>query len=198
MPFAACLDGECRWSAAERTLIATATTKSAKSTSNDPQNQRLGLVAQPARARAASARACLAMPTAMQTCSTAAKRACTDPKNCGTCGTVLAREHLLYGMLPVQRVVCCSFADCNGVPTGWLQVNLNWDAKSCGACGKPCPVRGYSNRSWECAGQPVPARANMSRDGIIANGCETHLPTRCCGACGNACAPGQTRGSACQ
>lgn len=127
-----------------------------------------------------------------------------DPLNCGACGNACA-----------EGVICWRGA-C-GCPNGFLQCgndckNVQTDNDNCSACGSLCrapesdgdprwtcgPRIMPANTRWQCASASCNLQCKPGfgdcNDAFCSDGCEVDLrkdPANC-GACGNACAPGQT------
>ena len=127
-----------------------------------------------------------------------------DPKNCGTCGNAC------------DEGVLCWKGAC-GCPNGFVQCgddckDIQSDNDHCGACDTKCtapaddadprwicgPKVTPDNTRWSCANgdctlQCKPPHGDCN-DNFCGDGCETDLSSdeQNCGACGNACAPGQT------
>jgi hypothetical protein len=80
-------------------------------------------------------------------CSGACTNIQTDPNNCGACGTNCGAFQ--NGVGGCQSGTCAVFscnagyADCDKNPSNGCEVNLQTDARNCGACGNVC----FSNQS---------------------------------------------------
>jgi hypothetical protein len=100
----------------------------------------------------------------------------TDPKNCGSCGTLCQPDNAfgkcLGGGCQVDDCVT-GYADCNGKPTDGCEVDTADDEGNCGGCNKACNLPnaqtvcldgtctiGLCNAHWADA------------DGLLDNGCE--------------------------
>jgi hypothetical protein len=128
----------------------------------------------------------------------------SDRENCGACGTKCAAGQI------------CWNGAC-GCPPGYTQcgdqcVKTTEDDTNCGACGNVCgpPGPGAPAGAWPCGVDVYPPNAAFNcassscgmhcapgfgdcNQDVCADGCETSLldDAMNCGACGNACAPGQ-------
>jgi hypothetical protein len=126
-----------------------------------------------------------------------------DPLNCGGCGVTCKTDELCW------RGAC-------GCPKGFTVcgsecVQLDSDDLNCSACGKICDApKDPSDPKWicgpsvqpahtkwtcgnaQCEMQCVPGWGDCDKD-FCGDGCEIDLAhdDKNCGACGNACAPGQ-------
>lgn len=126
-----------------------------------------------------------------------------DPKNCGGCGvTCKDGDPCWLGACGCPK----GFTNCGGDCR-----DLTSDDQSCGACGTRCtaptdandprwicgPRVTPTNTKWTCASSACklscrPGYGDCDQD-FCGNGCETSLADdpKNCGACGNACNPGQ-------
>ncbi|MDF2694793.1 MAG: Tryptophan synthase alpha chain [Labilithrix sp.] len=128
----------------------------------------------------------------------------SDPANCGGCGNVCGEAVLCW------RGAC-------GCPNGFTQcgdecVQLDSDNLNCGACGSICEApKTPDDPRWSCGPNVTPDHTRWQcasascdlqcaegwgdcDDNFCGTGCEVFLgndPLNC-GACGNACTPGQT------
>ncbi len=117
----------------------------------------------------------------------------TDPKNCGTCGTLCSEQN---GTAVCATGLCslgpCNqgFANCDGKYTTGCNVNVNTDTNNCGGCNNVCNL---PNATPTCnTGMCAIASCNAGFsdcDHVAANGCEinTTSSTSNCGSCGNVC-----------
>lgn len=128
----------------------------------------------------------------------------SDPKNCGACGNAC------------KDGVLCWKGAC-GCPSGFTACGteckqLDSDADNCGACGNVCRApKDPADPRWVCGPKVTPDHTDWScatgackltcaggfgdcNQSFCGDGCETDLrfDDQNCGACGNACAPGQT------
>jgi hypothetical protein len=125
-----------------------------------------------------------------------------DPKNCGFCGNACA-----------DGVLCWKGA-C-GCPNGLTQcgndcVDVTSDDKHCTACNTPCVPPPSADPRWICGPDVTPPNTKFRcgssscqlrcnggfqdcNSDFCGDGCEVDVRTDPlnCGACGNACAPGQ-------
>ncbi len=103
----------------------------------------------------------------------------TDPNNCGACGNSCAG-------LPNAQANCVNgncvfgacnagFADCDGVAQNGCEVNVNFDPKNCGGCGKVCPMNTPSCGNGTCTVGldfgPMHTFVNLTTDHYITQGC---------------------------
>jgi hypothetical protein len=133
-------------------------------------------------------------------CETATE---SDPSNCGACGNACDEDDLCW------RGAC-------GCPSGFSRcgdtcARLDSDNRHCGACGAVCRAPSDSNDPrWKCGPGVTPPSTQWScasascgleckggsadcNGNFCGDGCETDLLTdpKNCGACGQACGPGQ-------
>jgi alpha-tubulin suppressor-like RCC1 family protein len=117
-----------------------------------------------------------------------------DLANCGRCGNACPTP-------PNASAVCrggvcgvgpCAggFSDCNGAASDGCEVNLQSDARNCGACARVCPTP--SNAVATCTGATCGytcALGFADCDGDATNGCESDVRTSVsnCGTCGMRC-----------
>ncbi|MEA2746545.1 MAG: hypothetical protein QOI41_688 [Myxococcales bacterium] len=131
-----------------------------------------------------------------------------DPQNCGACGHACAPgQPCVQGMCgcPDGKSYC---PNCSALRPD-VCIDLSASDQNCGGCGKTCP----QSFAGACAPKPtnthygcgagtcgklkcVANTADCDNDlalGCSSNGCEVDVTTdpKNCGACGNACAPGQ-------
>ena len=77
----------------------------------------------------------------------------TDPANCGQCGVDVGKLPHGSGQCRSGIVVLnhCdrhigeTYMDCNQVATDGCEINILFDTKNCGDCGKTCPLKQYCN-----------------------------------------------------
>jgi putative Ig domain-containing protein/IPT/TIG domain-containing protein len=151
------------------------------------------------------ASATLSCGSGLTGCPLSAPTACynlqTDTNNCGSCGTVcgLTANVLTTACTAgVCTATACSagFADCNHVYSDGCETNLLTSNNNCGACGNVCPQT--SNATESCVSGSCAVTTCSAGYGdcnhLASDGCETNLLTSNsnCGACGNACAAGQS------
>ncbi len=117
----------------------------------------------------------------------------TDPKNCGTCGTLCSEAN---GSAVCNSGTCglgpCNpgFLNCDGKYASGCNVNSNTDTNNCGGCNNVCNL---ANSTSTCsAGACAISSCNTGFadcDKMPGDGCETNIKTSTsnCGACGNAC-----------
>ncbi len=122
----------------------------------------------------------------------------TDVANCGGCGIACSFPHAAAECVSgtCGFTVCdTGWADCDGVQSNGCEVNLTADPTHCGGCGTACS---FANASAVCSNSTCALGACNAGygdcDGSAANGCEANLNTSVtsCGACGHACAAGQS------
>jgi hypothetical protein len=119
-----------------------------------------------------------------------------SPANCGGCGVVCARDNATVTCAGVRCALglCLDgFGNCDGMDDTGCEDTLD-SLVNCGACGSVCA---RNNATATCAGDTCAiASCNAgfgNCDGMDATGCEAPLNTTVnCGACGNACGPGQS------
>ncbi len=123
-----------------------------------------------------------------------------DDAHCGGCGRSCAGAADSHSVGRCVRGACvrsCApgYGDCDGSAANGCEVDTRTSASHCGGCGLACsPPRATGG----CvAGACTVARCNAGYgdcDGSAGNGCEVdiHHDIAHCGACGHACAAGQT------
>lgn len=145
----------------------------------------------------------------------------SDPNNCGACGNICASPHATAactGGTCTMGSCAPGWADCDGNPANGCESNIETDANNCGACGRQCPHDQQGNAlscvSGVCTDTScvAPHATTQYVNGIglcvivscdpgwsdcnhiLADGCElnTSSDNANCGACGNACAAGQS------
>ncbi|MFO0649188.1 MAG: hypothetical protein U0326_23300 [Polyangiales bacterium] len=139
----------------------------------------------------------------LEDCDMSASNGCeintqTDVNNCGGCGSRCTLPHATPTCAAgACRVGTCEtgFADCNGNPADGCEVDTRTTAAHCGACGRACSP---SNATGACVASACTVAACNTGfadcDMSATNGCEVDIRTSAtnCGACGRACATGQT------
>jgi hypothetical protein len=141
-----------------------------------------------------------------------------DVNNCGDCNVVCPKDDAGNQVCNVGTCGCpFGTVDCDGVPEcGQECKNLNTDPMNCGICGRQCPQDPSLvpfHESYTCngpnpdGGLPDCTRVCVQQRGNLwldcngdmlqapdaGDGCETFgwASTTNCGACGNACKPGE-------
>jgi hypothetical protein len=122
----------------------------------------------------------------------------TSLAHCGACGSACAPANAI-GVCAAGAcgIATCAtgFADCDGSVANGCETDLLSNAAHCGGCGNAC---GAANASGACTAgvcEPWTCNAGWANcDGSPATGCEIDLLSNAahCGACGNACAAGET------
>ncbi len=116
----------------------------------------------------------------------------SDPSNCGVCGMACTAPNAAPACTAgVCAVGMCNagFADCDTTVANGCEINIETDARHCGACSNACAGApaglGYCN-AGTCA---ACATGSGDCDHVASNGCEANLDTDTahCGACGAAC-----------
>jgi hypothetical protein len=112
----------------------------------------------------------------------------SDPLHCGSCTNACgANERCISG-------VCTACPEGQTMCSGYC-VDTQTDQYNCGACNRYCYSSGY-NQVSSCVGGSCVAKCYsgyLDCNGVASDGCETYASTDRlnCGACGNACLPGQ-------
>jgi hypothetical protein len=93
-----------------------------------------------------------------------------------------------------KNTASTNLVDCNQDPADGCEKDLNNDADNCGGCRVVCSPNNIPARqcsAGSCTGMCAPGFADCNNN-RQTDGCETSLTTtQNCGACGNACNPGQ-------
>jgi hypothetical protein len=122
-----------------------------------------------------------------------------DFRNCGACGVTCASPANAASACDVGK---CGFrclvgwGDCNLDPKDGCETSVVADIGNCGHCGNACPVRPNARAAvclkGQCGSQCQPGFGDCN--GNPLDGCEADLlrDPADCGACGNACANGQS------
>ncbi len=120
------------------------------------------------------------------------------PESDGGDGSAVPNDRLLLCMgtaCPFPWATCASRTPDEVVYK--CQHNLLTDNENCGECGNECPlfdVLGMRSRcvDGQCTAECVD-EVHVDCNGRLEDGCETNIAsdTENCGACGNACAPGE-------
>ncbi|MBL8678693.1 MAG: FG-GAP repeat protein [Myxococcales bacterium] len=127
----------------------------------------------------------------------------TDPRNCGTCGTICpAATNGVAACVAGRCAVMCNagFGDCDGVSTNGCETVTRTSITHCGTCGNVCP--GVMGATPACANGLCGIACPTGRgdcDMMTANGCETDTRTEVnhCGVCGRVCPPAPNAAAAC-
>jgi hypothetical protein len=117
----------------------------------------------------------------------------TDPRNCGTCGTVCpAATNAAAACVAGRCTLACAtgFGDCDGSAVNGCETSTRTSPTHCGTCGNVCPgVMGGlpACNAGVCGIACAPGTADC--DMMSANACEVTLASNPmhCGVCGNAC-----------
>ncbi len=135
-------------------------------------------------------------------CTSGATMSCVDTSssvaNCGMCGRACssANAAATCSMGACGLGVCnAGFANCDAMAANGCEVDTRTSAAHCGACGAACVLPNATPRCTAGACAVAACNAGFADcDGIAANGCESNTNTSAasCGACGRACAAGQT------
>lgn len=119
----------------------------------------------------------------------------SDKQNCGSCGNVCSTGYLCAnGTCSLSCGALTTCAPTSGAP---YCANIDSDPANCGGCGYTCT---YPHASSKCVNGCVIGACTapfLDCDGQESTGCEVN-PSKDpgnCGACGNACAPGQLCGA---
>jgi len=127
-----------------------------------------------------------------------------DLANCGRCANAcpLPSNASAVCRSGVCGVGPCAggFSDCNGMATDGCEVNLQGDARNCGACARVCPTPTNAVPTCtmaRCGYACVLGFADC--DGDATNGCESDVRTSItnCGACGTRCAAAANAAAVC-
>jgi hypothetical protein len=111
-----------------------------------------------------------------------------DHANCGACGHACAAGMVCFAG------ACAATCGAGTTICAGACTDTSVDPDNCGACGNVCLPAAHAEDtcvSGTCALVCDPGFADC--DGVAADGCEVDTSTDAanCGACGNACAPGQ-------
>lgn len=117
----------------------------------------------------------------------------TDPDNCGGCDIVCSASHVSKRTCDDACDGTCSagFDDCNGdKQSDGCEINVNKDAKNCGACGVVCSNNHVAAVcvAGDCNGKCA-ANFNDCNNDKQTDGCESNSQTDAqnCGGCGIKC-----------
>jgi len=118
----------------------------------------------------------------------------TDNANCGACGRTCGAGQVCSA--GVCTTTCAApLATCAGAGGSYCANTLS-DPSNCGTCGTTCALANASISGCNASACVVVSCGTGfgNCDGAATNGCETNLRTdnMNCGACGNACAGGQS------
>lgn len=122
-------------------------------------------------------------------CGAACANLMTDSAHCGACGQACAAGRRC------SAGVCVLTCPTGQTACGSSCVNLSTNLSHCGACGRACPSGASSTATCSAGlcGLTCTSSTVGDCDAVASNGCETSLTTVTnCGACGRACAAGQT------
>ncbi|MEZ4392091.1 MAG: FG-GAP-like repeat-containing protein [Polyangiales bacterium] len=119
----------------------------------------------------------------------------TDPRNCGTCGTVCPTTTVANGRGGCEMGACAlvcnvGFGDCDGNPANGCETRTTNSITNCGACGTVCTAPPGGTPSCVNGVCTITCAAGTGDcDRMGSNGCEVNLRTDStnCGACGTTC-----------
>ncbi len=122
-------------------------------------------------------------------CGDACVDAQTSLDHCGACGNACpARANATRTCASGRCGFTCAarWADCDGNASNGCEVNLDADARNCGACGRACALANATAACVSGACRVATCASGWGNcDGADGNGCEARLNTPSnCGRCG--------------
>ncbi len=139
-----------------------------------------------------------ACPSGSSLCAAACVDLSRDPAHCGACGQRCPASPNAAASCGAGRcgVTCAAgYGDCDGMVTTGCEVTFATNVAHCGACGTACtsPHGTPACAAGSCTVASCEAGYGDCNS-AVSDGCEVELSTSAahCGACGRACATGQS------